>query len=29
LAEARCAGVDMQLREVQPGHWHACWRDDL
>jgi len=28
MAEARCATVDMQLREVQPGHWHACWRDD-
>lgn len=28
-AEARCASADMQLREVQPGHWHACWRDDL
>jgi peptide/nickel transport system ATP-binding protein len=28
-AEARCATVDMQLREVQTGHWHACWRDDL
>ena len=29
LAEERCASADMQLREVQPGHWHACWRDDL
>lgn len=29
LAEERCAGADMQLREVRPGHWHACWRDDL
>ncbi|MDM0022606.1 ABC transporter ATP-binding protein [Variovorax saccharolyticus] len=29
LAEARCETVDMQLREVQTGHWHACWRDDL
>ena len=29
LAEERCASADMQLREVQPGHWHACWRNDL
>lgn len=29
LAEERCAGADMQLREVRPGHWNACWRDDL
>lgn len=26
LAEARCASADMQLREVQPGHLHACWK---
>jgi len=26
-AEERCASADMQLREVQPGHWHACWKD--
>jgi peptide/nickel transport system ATP-binding protein len=26
LAEERCASADMQLREVQPGHWHACWK---
>jgi peptide/nickel transport system ATP-binding protein len=29
LAEERCASADMKLREVQPGHWHACWRNDL
>ncbi|MFY8042048.1 MAG: ABC transporter ATP-binding protein, partial [Rhodoferax sp.] len=26
LAEARCASADMALREVQPGHFHACWK---
>ncbi len=26
MAESRCATADMQLREVQPGHWHACWK---
>jgi peptide/nickel transport system ATP-binding protein len=26
LAEERCASADMQLREVQPGHQHACWK---
>ena len=25
-AEARCASADMQLREVAPGHLHACWK---
>jgi peptide/nickel transport system ATP-binding protein len=29
LPEARCASVDMRLREVQTGNRHACWRDDL
>ena len=29
MAEERCASADMRLREVQSGHWHACWRDDL
>jgi peptide/nickel transport system ATP-binding protein len=26
MAEARCANGPMPLREVQPGHWHACWK---
>jgi len=26
LAEERCASTDMLLREVQPGHLHACWK---
>lgn len=26
LAEDRCASTDMQLREVQPGHFQACWK---
>ena len=26
-AEARCASADMALREVAPGHWHACWKE--
>ncbi len=25
-AEARCASADMRLREVAPGHLHACWK---
>jgi len=29
LAEARCASTDLTLRERAPGHWSACWRDDL
>ena len=28
-AEARCASADLNLRERAPGHWTACWRDDL
>ncbi len=26
LAEDRCGSTDMQLREVQPGHFQACWK---
>ena len=26
LAETRCASASMQLQEVQPGHFHACWK---
>jgi oligopeptide/dipeptide ABC transporter ATP-binding protein len=26
MAEARCADGPMPLREVRPGHWHACWK---
>lgn len=27
-AEARCASWSMQQRELAPGHFSACWRDD-
>jgi peptide/nickel transport system ATP-binding protein len=26
LAEERCASATMQLREIQSGHFHACWK---
>ena len=26
LAEERCASADLTLREVAPGHLHACWK---
>jgi peptide/nickel transport system ATP-binding protein len=26
MAEERCASADMQLREITPGHWNACWK---
>jgi peptide/nickel transport system ATP-binding protein len=26
MAEARCANGPIPLREVEPGHWHACWK---
>jgi peptide/nickel transport system ATP-binding protein len=29
MAEEHCASADMQLREVQPGHLHACWKTAL
>ena len=29
LAEARCMSVDMRMREVRPGHLHACWKTAL
>ena len=28
-AQPRCAGEVPELREVEPGHWKACIRDDL
>ena len=24
-----CASAATPLREVRPGHWNACWRNDL
>jgi oligopeptide/dipeptide ABC transporter ATP-binding protein len=29
LAEERCASADLTLREVGPGHLHACWKTAL
>ncbi len=29
FATAECARIEPQLREITPGHFSACWRDDL
>jgi oligopeptide/dipeptide ABC transporter ATP-binding protein len=29
MALPQCAGADMQLREIGPDHWTACWRAGL